>query len=259
MSAYDDVNLQSEKYNNDKVFWENLFENSFTSASLTTKSVDSSMIFSSSRECFTISNEEMNKINNYCRLNNISNYHFFMSVYSLYIGKVTNEKNFVIGTPILNRTNFKEKNTAGMFISTVPFLINLEENMLFSKFASKIGVETLSILRHQKYPYQSILEYIRRQDSSLPNLYNIMISYQINKSNGSINDIPYTTRWTHSNTNMDELDIHLFDINDTGELSIAYDYQLAKYTQEDIVLFHKRILSIINLRKIKLIIRRVVI
>ena len=238
--------LQSEKYNNDKVFWENLFENSFTSASLTTKSVDSSMIFSSSRECFTISNEEMNKINNYCRLNNISNYHFFMSVYSLYIGKVTNEKNFVIGTPILNRTNFKEKNTAGMFISTVPFLINLEENMLFSKFASKIGVETLSILRHQKYPYQSILEYIRRQDSSLPNLYNIMISYQINKSNGSINDIPYTTRWTHSNTNMDELDIHLFDINDTGELSIAYDYQLAKYTQEDIVLFHKRILSIID-------------
>ena len=82
--------LQSEKYNNDKVFWENLFENSFTSASLTTKSVDSSMIFSSSRECFTISNEEMNKINNYCRLNNVSNYHFFMSVYSLYIGKVTN-------------------------------------------------------------------------------------------------------------------------------------------------------------------------
>ncbi len=238
--------LQSEKYNNDKVFWENLFENSFTSASLTTKSVDSSMIFSSSRECFTISNEEMNKINNYCRLNNISNYHFFMSVYSLYIGKVTNEKNFVIGTPILNRTNFKEKNTAGMFISTVPFLVNLEENMLFSKFASKIGLETLSILRHQKYPYQSILEYIRRQDSSLPNLYNIMISYQINKSNGSINDIPYTTRWTHSNTNMDELDIHLFDINDTGELSIAYDYQLAKYTQEDIVLFHKRILSIID-------------
>lgn len=111
--------------------------------------------------------------------------------------------------------------------------------MLFSKFASKIGLETLSILRHQKYPYQSILEYIRRQDSSLPNLYNIMISYQINKSNGSINDIPYTTRWTHSNTNMDELDIHLFDINDTGELSIAYDYQLAKYTQEDIVLFIK--------------------
>ena len=100
--------LQSEKYNNDKVFWENLFENSFTSASLTTKSVDSSMIFSSSRECFTISNEEMNKINNYCRLNNVSNYHFFMSVYSLYIGKVTNEKNFVIGTPILIRTNFKE-------------------------------------------------------------------------------------------------------------------------------------------------------
>ena len=115
----------------------------------------------------------MNKINDYCKLNNISCYHFFMSVFSLYIGKVTNEKNFVIGTPILNRTNFKEKNTAGMFISTVPFLVNLEENTLFSEFASKMSVETLSIFRHQKYPYQAILEYVRAQDSSIPNLYNI--------------------------------------------------------------------------------------
>lgn len=238
--------LSSEKYNNDKMFWENLFENPFTPASLSIKSIDSFAMCSSSRECFLIDKEKMNKINDYCKLNNISCYHFFMSVFSLYIGKVTNEKNFVIGTPILNRTNFKEKNTAGMFISTVPFLVNLEENTLFSEFASKMSVETLSIFRHQKYPYQAILEYVRAQDSSIPNLYNIMISYQINKSNGSINDIPYTTRWTHSNTNMDELDIHLFDINDTGELSIAYDYQLAKYTEKDIQQLHQRIISIIN-------------
>lgn len=238
--------LSSEKYNNDKTFWENLFENPFVSASLSTKSFDSSSMYSSSRESFLIEKEKMNKINDYCKLNNISCYHFFMSIFSLYIGKVTNEKNFVIGTPILNRTNFKEKNTAGMFISTVPFLVNLEKNIQFSNFASKMGAQTLSVLRHQKYPYQAILEYVRKQDASLPNLYNIMISYQINKSNGSINDIPYTTRWTHSNTNMDELDIHLFDINDTGELSIAYDYQLAKYTQKDIELLHKRIVYIIN-------------
>ena len=238
--------LSSEKYNSDKEFWESLFENSFTAAGLSTKSLDSSTMCSSSRECFLVEKEKMNKINDYCKLNNISCYHFFMSLFSLYIGKVTNEKNFVIGTPILNRTNFKEKNTAGMFISTVPFLVNLENNIPFSEFASGISLETLSIFRHQKYPYQAILEYVRKQNASVPNLYNIMISYQINKSNGSINDIPYTTRWTHSNTNMDELDIHLFDINDTGELSIAYDYQLAKYTQKDIELLHKRILSIID-------------
>ena len=238
--------FSSKKYIDDKSFWENLFEKPFSSASLSTNSIDSASLCSSSRECFSISKEEMEQINQYCKSINISCYHFFMSVFSLYIGKVTNEKNFVIGTPILNRTNFKEKNTAGMFISTVPFLINLEENLLFTDFASKISVETLSIFRHQKYPYQSILEYVRKQDPSLPNLYNIMISYQINKSNGSINDIPYTTRWTHSNTNMDELDIHLFDINDTGELSIAYDYQLSKYKQKNIINLHKRILLIIS-------------
>ena len=238
--------LSSEKYNNDKAYWEGLFNSDFIAASLSTKTIDSSMIYSSSRKCFLIEKSKMNQINDYCSQNNISCYNFFMSLFCLYIGKVINEKNFVIGTPILNRTNFKEKNTAGMFISTVPFLVNLDKNCSFIEFASSIGVETLSIFRHQKYPYQAILEYVRKQDSSIPNLYNIMLSYQINKSDVNTNNIPYITRWTHSNVNMDELDIHLYDFNDTGSLSVAYDYQLAKYSQKDIELLHKRILSIID-------------
>ena len=40
------------------MFWENLFENSFTSASLSTKSLDSSTMYSSSRECFLINKEK---------------------------------------------------------------------------------------------------------------------------------------------------------------------------------------------------------
>jgi len=238
--------LSSEKMKKDKLYWESVFSSPATSASLSTTSTDGSNLCTSSREIFTMKKEEISQINEICKQNNISIYHFFLTIFSLYIGKITNEKKFVIGTPILNRTNFKEKHTAGMFISTIPVLINLEKNITFKEFASQIAVEMLSIFRHQKYPYQAILEHSRTQAPSLPNLYNIMLSYQINKSDGNTNVVPYTTRWTHSNTNTDELDIHLSDFNDTGDLTISYDYQLAKFSKNDITRLHKRILSIIS-------------
>ena len=48
-----------------------------------------------------------------------------MGVISLYLSRVSGLDEFVIGTPVLNRGNFKEKQTTGMFISIVPFKVSL--------------------------------------------------------------------------------------------------------------------------------------
>ena len=61
------------------------------------------------------------KINDFCKANNLSTYSFFMAVFSLYLANAANYNDVVIGSPILNRTNFKDKNCTGMFISTIPF------------------------------------------------------------------------------------------------------------------------------------------
>ena len=81
-----------------------------------------------------------------------------MAIYSLYIGRVSNLDEFVIGTPILNRSNFREKHTSGMFISTVPLKITIDNDSTFLDFVSKIAQDSLAMLRHQKYPYQYLLE-----------------------------------------------------------------------------------------------------
>ena len=45
--------------------------------------------------------------------------------------EVSNLDEFTIGTPILNRINYKEKNAAGMFINMAPFRININEDIEF--------------------------------------------------------------------------------------------------------------------------------
>lgn len=237
--------MQSTKYNSDKEFWDSCFTDVPDIASLSTKNSEIKNSCKSKREFYCISQYYLSQIETFCKENKISVFNFFIAVYSLYIGKVKNLQHFVVGTPILNRTNFAEKNTCGMFISTIPFPVHMEKQISFKHFASLMGVHTLGMLRHQKYPYESILEHLRKSDNSIPNLYNIMISYQNTKINRESAKVNYEIYWTHADATCDELDIHLFDNNNDGVINIAYDYQLDLYTTEDIKKIHERILNVI--------------
>ena len=148
-----------------------------------------------------------------------------MAIYSIYISRVCNSNDFVIGTPILNRSNFTEKQTTGMFIDTLPFRININSEVSFSDFLSKLAKDSMSLLRHQKYSYQYIIEDLRKRNSSQPTLYNILMSYQITKMSEKMDEIPHSSDWTFNDSMSDDLDIHIFDLNDTNSLNISYDYK----------------------------------
>lgn len=240
--------LTSEKAKKDKDYWDEIFKTVPEVASIPSykNQISSEISCKGNRLIFNLSQDEVNKITKFCKENSISLYNFFMSVYSLYIGRVSNLDDFVIGTPILNRTNIEQKNTIGMFVSTVPLRINLDNNISFTEFVKNIANNTMSALRHQKYPYQFILENIRKKNSSIPNLYNIFLSYQITKSVDKNSDIKCKTNWVFNGCCADELQIHLFDLNNESCINIAYDYKTDKYDKQDITDLHSRILTIIN-------------
>lgn len=240
--------LNSEKFQKDKAFWNEIFEEIPETATIPSVNQENSKEIdcSSKRKLFTIPKETMELINTFCKERKASAFNFFMGVLSLYLSRVSGLDEFVIGTPILNRGNFKEKQTTGMYISTIPFKVSLNSDDLFGDFVSKISVDFLKIFRHQKYPYQYLLEDLRTKDSTVPNLYKFAVSYQNVRSNKQSAGIPYDSRWIGNNNISDDIDIHLYDMNNTGDISIAYDYLLSKYTIDDICSIHARILHIIN-------------
>lgn len=240
--------LNSEKFKKDKTFWDEIFETIPEIATIPSINQENSKEIdcSSKRKLFTIPKETMALINEFCKKRKASAFNFFMGILSIYLSRVSGLDEFVIGTPILNRGNFKEKQTTGMYISTIPFKVSLNSEDLFGDFVSKISADFLKIFRHQKYPYQYLLEDLRAKDSSIPNLYKILISYQNVRSNKQSAEISYDSRWIGNNNISDDIDIHLYDMNDTGDISVAYDYLLSKYTIDDICSIHARILYMIN-------------
>ena len=240
--------LSSEKYNKDKEFWNSMFNlipEVATIPSLNT-TCNNELLSIANRAQFTLSKDLIDKITVFCKNNGFSAFNFFMAIFSIYIGKCSKADEFVIGTPVLNRCNINEKHTSGMFVSTVPLKLELQNNIKFTELASSIGTRLFSIFKHQKYSYLSLLEDLRCKQSSLPNLYNILISYQNIRSTAQTSQTPYEINWIPSKYISDDMDIHIYDMNNTGNINIAYDYKVEKYSSEDIKNIHARALAIID-------------
>lgn len=237
--------LESKKFIKDKEYWLDIYKTVPETATIYTNRPQKSALKSDAKRLtYLFDKTIMTRIQSFCKEIKISEYNFFMAVLSFYLSRVSRLDDLIIGTPILNRTNFKEKNTFGMFVSTVPFRITLDENVSFIDFAIKIAKDSLGMLRHQKYSYGYILEELRKKSSSLPNLYNVTFSYQITKASDNGQD--YDTAWIFNNTVSKDLDIQIYNINDEDDVSISYDYNSEKYYEEDISVIHPRILHIIN-------------
>jgi len=106
--------VNSEKFQKDKEYWNSLYNTIPEQATIPSTNLDyqHSDSAESTRIELPINKKLLARINSYCSENSISIFNFFMSVFSIYLGRVSNLEDFVIGTPILNRSNFKEKRTA---------------------------------------------------------------------------------------------------------------------------------------------------
>ena len=239
---------KSLRYEKDKKYWNEEFttipELPFLPGS--NKSAIDLNDITATRSIHILNQSLVEKINSYCKENHISLYNFFMGIYAIYIHEISGLSDFVIGTPILNRTNFIEKHTAGMFINVAPLRVNFDNLINFKDFIKSISLKTLKMFKHQKYSYQSLLEDLRKNNKNTPNLYNILFSYQITSAKLKDIQIKHQTEWTFNGNCAENLDIQILDINDTGNLNICYDYKTAIYTKQDIDSMHNRILNIIS-------------
>ena len=232
----------SEKYKKDEIFWREYLKELNDTISLKSSITKSNM---ADRYHVILTKDETENINNYCKENKISPYVLFLTALSTYLYRVKDNNDFVIGTPVLNRANFKEKNVVGMCVSTLPLRIKIDENEKFIDLAKSISTNTLTIFRHQKYPYSKTLEYIHKNTDIKANIYNIMLSYQ-NVRADIVNEEIYSTTWPFTGALNDELQIHITDMDGTGCLNINYDYLTDLFDKKEIEYIHTRIMTIIK-------------
>ena len=200
--------------------------------------------FSSKRKTFLIPQCNATEILNFSKKTNYSVFSLFATALASYISRITdNAENFFIGTTVLNRMNKQEMYTSGMFVNTVPLLISVKSDNSFLENLENIEDAIMSVFRHQRYNYGDLL---RDSKEYLPNngrLFDVMLNYINASVSQKQSEIEYV--WYHNGMQTESLQIHFDDRNQSGIFHVNYDYQIAKFTKEEIILMHSHIMNLL--------------
>lgn len=237
--------FESEKYTKDKVYWEEMLKKDLTPTNIKNNVAKSNGTIAR-RKPYYLGEEVLGKLNEFCQKNNTSLYTLFTSVIGVYLSKINETDNVAIGTTVLNRKNAQEKNTFGMYINTLPYVIETNNEMAFKELISSRNSAQKTFFRHQRFPYTQIQKMLKDDYNIVDSIFNVAVSYQNAKNKFEDVGVSYETVWQFTGQIINTLDIHFFDINNTGVLNIFYDYQIDKLDENDIQNIHSRIMYIID-------------
>lgn len=235
----------SDRFKVDKEFWNEYLYGLSENVGL---KEEPDIIDTTAKRYTVCMDKELNTlVKDYCKVNRVSPYSVFMSAVAIYINRVTEKKDFVIGTPVLNRSNAKEKKMFGMFVSTMPVRFKIDDKLTFSDMCKSSARESMTLFRHQKYPYSLILQDFKDRNDLKTNLYSVMVSYQNARFDRDEEEkAKYTTDWVVSGRIQNELEIHITDMDETGTLQVHFDYLEELFEENEIKLIVDRIFTIIQ-------------
>lgn len=234
----------SERFLIDRQYWKEKL-NGFTEVSILKPRRLNNMSAKAKRKTFQLPKKLTAKLHEYCVENGLSEYSLFLAALSMYINRVTANEDLILGTTLLNRTNIKEKDTFGMFASTaVPLRINIKDNMNLRTFVEYISKEILSVLRHQRYPYDVLLKQVREENPSIVNLFDIVLSYQNVKLKKDYEE-QYISRWHFNGYQIEALLININERDENDYMIIDYDYLTDVFCAPEIEFIHQHIINLL--------------
>lgn len=232
----------SKRFQKDKAYWNAQYEAIPEPVSL--KASDTYQIqLDAARFSKEISPDLYKKIQTYCNEHNISVLSLFLSILHIYMHRVTGQKDVVLGTFMGNRTNAKEKQMLGMFVSTIPMKASIEVHQDFSAFVQERMKDQLKIIRHQKYPYNLLINDLRERQPHVSKLFAVSLEYQVMQWRQK-ETVSFLTEPIFSGSEVNDISIHVKERWDTGTLAIDFDYREELFTSEEMAVLYERLMTL---------------
>ncbi|AGN34828.1 lichenysin non-ribosomal peptide synthetase LicA [Bacillus paralicheniformis] len=234
----------SKRFQKDKAYWNAQYEVIPEPVSL--KSSDTYQIqLDAARFSKEISPALYKKIQTYCKEHNISVLSLFLSILHIYMHRITGQKDVVLGTFMGNRTNAKEKQMLGMFVSTIPMKASIDVHQDFSAFVQERMKDQLKIIRHQKYPYNLLINDLRERQPHVSKLFSVSLEYQVMQWQRK-ETLSFLTEPIFSGSEVNDISIHVKERWDTGTLAIDFDYREELFTCEEMAVLYERLMTLLE-------------
>ena len=229
----------SKRFQKDQIFWNEQFINLPDFASLKQhKGYDMSLHAERFSEDIPDSLKEKMRV--FCEEQKVSMLSLFLSAVYVYLHRFSGVEDVVLGTFMGNRTNAKEKKMIGMFVSTIPMRASVQGSQSFLDFVKHVMADQMKVLRHQKYPYNLLMNDLREREGFTGRLFDISLEYQVMQWQKKEN-LSFITEPIFSGSGMNDISIHVKDRWDTDTLTIDLDYRTDLFSEDEISMMFDRL------------------
>ncbi|WP_151737085.1 non-ribosomal peptide synthetase [Paenibacillus tengchongensis] len=232
--------FSSERFVKNKLFWNEKFKN--LPEMFLYKSISS---LASDRKTFNMDKQTSLQIRNLLQEHGLSLNTLFIAVMMIYMNKVLEQEDLVIGTPIANRTNKQDKNTVGMYTSTVPFRLAIDTNLSIKELLKAVVLEVKHCLLNQKYPYDLLISDLGLNKKAYDSLYKIAVNYYNSRYIRDIAGMPVEVHEYSSGDQSYSLQLIVSEWEDDC-VSLSFDYKTQEYTDEDISQMYRHLMLILS-------------
>ncbi len=199
------------------------------------------------RKTFELSELLNHAIFRFCSTYRVAPFSVIYMALAIYLNRISGQDRLCIGVPIFNRTNYVEKLTTGMFVSTLPFINQVDENWSFAEFNQRLTEQWFTLLKHQRFPFSQMMELAKRHNPEQNKLFHIVLSYQNSKMTASDNaSVSFSGDWHYSGYQAEHLCIHLSHLEDEHRYSISYDYLAQIFCEQEIDDLHQYLANILS-------------
>jgi len=230
--------MQSPQYMRDRAYWLAKFEGKRQTALLAKQ--PSNQTVAARWEPF-LTPEQMQPLRAFAQQHGLSMFGMLSTAMAVYLCRLRGQNEVCVGTTTLGRRGMVQKQTLGMFAGTVPLRFELDPNAGFLQAAQAQKQTLFSAIRHEGFGYPELLAAL----GSETRLYDVVVNYQ-NAAVAGMGDSFVGTHWYFCGVQPETLQLQANDRDNTGGLFLAYDYQLAVFTQPEIERLHARLMTLLN-------------
>ena len=238
--------LASSAYERDMAFWEDRLSG-FSAPSSIRECKSASLSPVGQRRTFRLSGVLNHAIKSFCDEYRVAPFSVLYMALAIYLRRTGGRDNIAIGVPVLNRVNFSEKQSTGMFVSTLPFIGRIDESWTLKQFNEELSDAWYDLLRHQKLSFSEINSAAKRLHPDMARLFDIVLSYQNSRTFKSRDaSVTFSGRWHYSGYQAEPLLIHLSSMDEDFRYSIDYDYLTQVFSAQDIEQLHGYLMQILG-------------
>jgi polyketide synthase PksJ len=183
-------------------------------------------------------------------------YMVLLSIYTVFLSKLSNREDIIVGTPVAGRRHDRLRNIIGMFVNTLALRNFPGEEMKFIQFLQAVKDRALAAFAHQDYPFEELVEAVAKErDTGRNPLFDTLFVLQ-NVDIPALEIPGLSIKPYPLETGTSKFDLSLNAVETVRNLSFTFEYSSKLFREDTIQRFtgyFKRIIaSVLENKEIKL-------